>query len=519
MTQTEQNSDETRISSAKEHARLIRDEKYQSPNLAAPPANDKVSSLQSKFPNVQEVARHVISSVPIVEAESPPPPPPPSNYKSSSERRSDKDKKKQREGGNGEDSESNSDEERRRRANTNSGDGVARRRHPRKDIPKDHTAGPPTLKATYRDELSPDELERIKSLRNLRAIEARWDITKQTRMKNQNERRKREWILVDSLDECSRDSAKMNEVKLSEIEQSDEATQNYLHRAILWRSSEHQDQEAKELLEVAIGMFEQSIQRKCYKYEPEWYGEFSDHPRRPSNPQRFLLDLVDRFESSWREGNDLLPEKKFERLMEGCKPSHFTRAEARYLVYLFEEPNFYKSGVFGEETQLAALSSLFKEGTLRSELKLSFDQGYPTEGYKKIVGELVGNSLTKYRQVAIQESMRFVKAAKLDDDAFEKIVKGDITQEFLQDGGVVSAVLFKYQRPFSIATVVHDDLDAMGWSNREDGFFVTGERYSRYQRGCCPRTKCFVFKMDMDGEVMGIWTPRGEISWDSSLTT
>jgi hypothetical protein len=111
-----------------------------------------------------------------------------------------------------------------------------------------------------------------------------------------------------------------------------------------------------------------------------------------------------------------------------------------------------------------------------------------------------------------------VKEAALNEDAFQKIIKGDITQEFFQRAGEleVSAVLFKYQRPFSITRVVPADLDAMGWSYRITGaHFEPDGVYWRYERGRFQGD--FTFKVMINGEVKGIWTPHGDISRDPSM--
>jgi hypothetical protein len=99
----------------------------------------------------------------VVQTE-PPPPTPSSKPKSTNEKKQDKGKRKQRHRDNGGGDESNSDDGRRNRKGGHGSDEVATA-ETLHDTPSASTS-----KTTYKDGLSPDELERMESLRNLRAV-------------------------------------------------------------------------------------------------------------------------------------------------------------------------------------------------------------------------------------------------------------------------------------------------------------------------------------------------------------
>lgn len=102
----------------------------------------------------------------------------------------------------------------------------------------------------------------MKALRDLRALEAKWETVRNIRQNNCNMRKNQERKLAVSLHTEQRLSAIATEEKLANIASAQLATQDYIMRALLWRSSEHQKQEDEELLESAIALFEEDLVRK-----------------------------------------------------------------------------------------------------------------------------------------------------------------------------------------------------------------------------------------------------------------
>jgi len=84
------------------------------------------------------------------------------------------------------------------------------------------------------------------------------------------------------------------------------------------------------------------------------------------------------------------------------------------------------------------------------------------------------------------------------------------SREIVSTGaGGVSVLLIVDGSPVSKHTVQPSDLQRMGW--RQDG---PAQPYWQYQE---LRDSTWVFKVSLDGEVLGLWTPEGDIDWSEDV--
>ncbi|KAL3421700.1 hypothetical protein PVAG01_05856 [Phlyctema vagabunda] len=86
-----------------------------------------------------------------------------------------------------------------------------------------------------------------------------------------------------------------------------------------------------------------------------------------------------------------------------------------------------------------------------------------------------------------------------------------VRQEFVENldqSGRVSLVLFKDDTLASIQNVSPDKLKWLGWKRDSPT-----ESYWRYSEGKAAE----LFKVQMDGEVVGIWDADGDINWDEGM--
>lgn len=111
---------------------------------------------------------------------------------------------------------------------------------------------------------------------------------------------------------------------------------------------------------------------------------------------------------------------------------------------------------------------------------------------------LFGNSLTKHQHQATRNYMNQV---------FTNL---QVSQEFaINDSNEISAILFKYGRPSSIARLSQPEWKAMGWKYIEDS---SPANFWRYDRGHDTYIRRLIFKVDIDGKVMDLWSPNDPVS-------
>lgn len=210
---------------------------------------------------------------------------------------------------------------------------------------------------------------------------------------------------------------------------------------------------------------------------------FPEDNRAP--PRQLLVDLGNKFQDLSISGR--IQHHFIFGLCVGLKFN-----ETRYLAHCWQVPeiNHYRFPELGWTEQVE-----IKHGILWRELKASCQIGRPSQGYLDIMANYF---LPDAADTTFHKCIQAVDMA---------ITKGDTTQKFLQNKGstVVSAVIFKYQRPCSVATVSPEDLKAMGWIKDTDD-----ERYWRYEKGNLEKED--IFQVEMDGTIRGIWTPEGNIS-------
>ena len=102
-------------------------------------------------------------------------------------------------------------------------------------------------------------------------------------------------------------------------------------------------------------------------------------------------------------------------------------------------------------------------------------------------------------------------------------------QEFVQRGvDDVELVLFKGHQPVSMQAVSAQELTRIGWrrtfeydrTNYESSdrqYQMRDFKYWRYRVGTMLGSIDWIFKVQMDGEVIGMWTPDGDIDWSEDL--
>jgi hypothetical protein len=124
-------------------------------------------------------------------------------------------------------------------------------------------------------------------------------------------------------------------------------------------------------------------------------------------------------------------------------------------------------------------------------------------------------SVRRFHQLHLEDQVR--EARRTTSEIWGTITGG---LEFIEDyPNDVSVVLFKGNRPFSRQLVPVEDLTHMGWRRSVLTSFnplgACPPKYSPYwrYRHSCGQIFEYIFKVQMDGEVIGIWTPGGDIDW------
>ncbi|RYC58903.1 hypothetical protein CHU98_g7301 [Xylaria longipes] len=109
-----------------------------------------------------------------------------------------------------------------------------------------------------------------------------------------------------------------------------------------------------------------------------------------------------------------------------------------------------------------------------------------------------------------QQRLQQIRGAKIRD----MLESTSTRQEFCEDidyEGSLSLVLFKGGMPFSIKPVSHLDREQMGWHRRQRGH--VGQWNSKFHRYEIDNRYGHTFKVGVNGELLALWTPRGEASW------
>lgn len=339
MPETYHNFDEVAISNAKAQARLKL-------NASLTPTKSKdeiIERVSPTNPNVKEAAGHVISRAPVVTAG---PPPPPNSNSRSLQRRKDgerKHKKLERNGGS-DDSDSDDGREHKRRAGN---DGQVRRRAPKVAT----QANIPFSKAEYTDALSQDERERMKSLRELRMLGARWQEVRRTRNINKSTRGRREHELMESMP-LNSSSYEQWKLKSSEIESAELAIQENMIRSLQWRPDKAQEQA---VLEITIGLFERDLVGKIQNL----FETPGVQQGRCFSARAVLLD------STTPTASHIFSKVCHKN------SNYFDCSEAAYITHLTQDPEFCKYVSFYKAMDMVQKTTDFSVGVLRRELNLS----------------------------------------------------------------------------------------------------------------------------------------------------
>ncbi|KAH8162963.1 hypothetical protein CIB48_g5284 [Xylaria polymorpha] len=105
-----------------------------------------------------------------------------------------------------------------------------------------------------------------------------------------------------------------------------------------------------------------------------------------------------------------------------------------------------------------------------------------------------------------QQKLQQIRGANIR----EMLGSGSTSQEFCQDidhPGSLSLLLFKGGMLFSIQPVSRFDQEQMGWHR-------TGDAHMGFYRYEVDRELGHTFKVGVNGELLAVWTPRGEAYWE-----
>jgi hypothetical protein len=387
------------------------------------------------------------------------------------------------------------------------------------------------------DGLSSEEIERINLRRSLVHLEGRWDRLMQQREDCNSRRRYRELALFRKWRTSSattEDSTAFQTI-LQKTSEEDEAMRIFKEEIVFGVLAAQLDEEKKEILDSKLTTREYPLYlaRIRWQIEDGVIARCRELISTDTQKQQFRIRVVlGMYFGLWTEiltqrrsqvqdvaeitraflaskcpvtGPDILVDQYVDRLsmtladtiihdQQAGKPLEADPLEAENVPLITMIKNSEQGGAGAEQYYTWMMSSLDHD-----EVDLRIQRLYRVD-------------LERRAEKAQEDAREFQK----------RIAQGLV---FFQTGDEVSIIFFKQNRPSSMRSVSPEDLIRMGWRRST----VPGSLYWRYQFGSTDRLFShedgdiserpfnlseMLFKVQMDGEVIGIWTPVMDIDWN-----
>jgi len=431
------------------------------------------------------------------------------------------------------DSESEDDGRKRRQAERDA--GVSGRKATTADV------GPSGHNSSF---LMPEEQERIRLRRELRDADEKWKKLEQDRKECHLQKLRRESLLVAQKKQRARspDNKTLFVQMQTKVQGDEQRLRDFLDN-VLFSHIEQQLQQEKEdgnyvasrsdaYIDDVLARVEDGIIVRCQSFDPYPDRLSRDWGMMPPKKHDRMVGIFERLRSAlekkildtWGSNNNV--KSAYDFVSETCSnilesvPSkiwensehHGKRVspilEEQYLNLLTTRlADVISRDIQSEVLQLGASNPTGPQVTASGLGRVS------RAGSKIDWAEFIESVKTQLdRKVLKEESERWYREERKKTIAGFRHIHSRISirQEFVEnlyDARGVSLILFKGTTLASILDVSSDTLASLGW-NRD----ATTGKFWRYSLG--KEATRQIFKVQMDGEIVGIWTANGDIGWD-----
>lgn len=507
----------------KERAQLVCNNLIQQAAAEVPQPQER--PFRSESPEVRNVAGHVERrSERPTRAE--PAPSSPAKAKDKTEKRLKKGKGRQNDGfGDGDGSDSDDGSKKRSQGYDDEIAAVVRRTPP--TLAAEGSGLDPSI-------LSAEEQERLNLLRTLQALEDQWKNTKRHYKICSSRRNGREIILAKYFP-WQRWKEKASSGMVTQIMEEEKALQTFKDGIVFAEldaqlkeaqqtilDTKFTESERKQYLEQVLLRVEDGVIARCGVFDRNTSCWSFDRPR-PKKEQRLLGIINKLFLGLWRE----LVEKCPSTQDVATVTADFIAAKctSTYPDVLVEQYIDRTSQILSEivlRDHAAGLQQNESTLHLMQIIEKSRCDGHLSVEYISWVTSLLDRQeielrARRFHQLDLEKRAREARTSALQ--LRERLTGG---LEFIEDYPYdVSVVLFKGNRPFSRRLVASEELARIGWrrSCLPAGDFVRRclNEPSPYWRYRSPSPMGYIFKVQMDGEVIGMWTPEGDIDWHPDM--
>lgn len=516
---------ESAISAAKEQVRrqnLISAEKEKAAQVAKLP---KVETLPLASTNPRTVPAHVSRRVNTSARALPPPSTNPTS-RSAREAKPDKGKSKKNDGfGNNSDSDSENDHRKRNQV------GHRDARVVRGEATTTVSDIGPSGQNCMSSFLTPEETERMQLKRELRAAEEKWKQFKLDREECRSRGVKKElYFIQQSLHNAWRtENEEIRRKVLADEKHIKEFCDNILFSHIEQQLSEETESEEYLLstwntsMEYTMSNLEHRIAMVCKSFDPDPRG--LSYPIQSSYWEESGMRLEIQNHLSEIFTNIYIHLKK--DILDTCKLKDEIRKRTRNFI----SERFLNTRERGHTDLISDalvkqyLSALAEHltGTLTQDVDEVLDPVshhrylHPLSQPSRIKvdwGEFRDWAKTTLDSKCLQERIEHYFRQKVTERFRKASPNIRIRQEFIHNmdqSGEVSLLLFKGDMLTNVQRISAEKVAQLGW--KQDS---SESSYWRYSEGISQGTFSHVFKVQMDGEVVGMWTASGDIDWDPS---